>query len=223
MTLVTRSSSASMDASTGMFAPHLAGNLLAGEALDAVAPCYIKNSDGKIYMADATAANEKAVIAGFTPTAYAIGDAVTLFGLGARFRYGAALSKGAILYLAATKGRLDDAATAGDAVGVAQVINATDIRVITAGVVSAGAGALPAGSVTFAKAKVFVSTEQTGTGAAQNVAHGLGAVPAAVLVAPTDLAPATAGVYTVTEGTHTSTNVVVTVTSGKKFKVLAWA
>ncbi len=70
---------------------------------------------------------------------------------------------------------------------------------------------------------LFVSTEQTGTGAAQNIAHGLGVVPSKVFVAPTDTSPVTVGAYTVTEGAHTSTNVVVTVTSGKKFKVLALA
>lgn len=74
-----------------------------------------------------------------------------------------------------------------------------------------------------ARAPVFFSTEQTGTGSAQNVAHGLGIVPAGVIVWPTDLTPATVGSYTVTEGTHTSTNVVVTVTTSKKFKVFAWA
>jgi len=70
--------------------------------------------------------------------------------------------------------------------------------------------------------KVFVSTEQTGTGSAQNVAHGLGVTPTQVFVAPTDLTPATVGSYAVTEGTHTSTNVVVTVTASKKFKVMAF-
>lgn len=69
---------------------------------------------------------------------------------------------------------------------------------------------------------IFVSTEQTGTGSAQNIAHGLGVTPTYVFLSPTDLAPATAGVYTVTEGTHTSTNVVVTVTASKKFKVIAF-
>lgn len=79
------------------------------------------------------------------------------------------------------------------------------------------------GSVTKAKAAVFFSAETTATGSAQNVAHGLGVAPAGVLIVPTDTSPAVAGVYTVVEGTHTSTNVVVTVTSGKKFKVFAWA
>jgi len=79
------------------------------------------------------------------------------------------------------------------------------------------------GSITKAKTKMFVSAELTGTGAAQNVAHGLGVVPTAVFVAPTNLSAATIGDYTVTEGAHTSTNVIVTVTTGKKFKVQAWA
>jgi hypothetical protein len=67
----------------------------------------------------------------------------------------------------------------------------------------------------------FLSVVETGTGASQNIAHGLGAVPAGVLVSCTDNSGC-ADVFTVAEGTHTSTNVVVTVTSGAKFKVLAW-
>ena len=78
------------------------------------------------------------------------------------------------------------------------------------------------GTVVFAKAKAFVSAEQIGNGTAQSIAHGLGVIPAAVLIVPTDTAPATIGDYTAVEGTHTSTNVVVTVTSGKKYKVMAW-
>lgn len=128
MALVTRDSAASMDATTGQLAPQITG-LTAGEDLDIAAPCYIKASDGKVYMFDGTAANEKARLAGFTPRAVKSGQPVTLFGLGARFHYGSALTPGAILYGAATKGRLDDAATVGDAVGIAQVITATDIRV----------------------------------------------------------------------------------------------
>lgn len=82
---------------------------------------------------------------------------------------------------------------------------------------------IAAGAITKAVAAVFVSTEQIGTGAGQNVAHGLGVVPSAVFIAPTDTSPVTVGAYTVSEGAHDATNVVVTVTSGKKFKVLAWA
>ncbi|MCU1326879.1 MAG: hypothetical protein JWN34_2249, partial [Bryobacterales bacterium] len=70
---------------------------------------------------------------------------------------------------------------------------------------------------------IFKSTEQTGTGSAQNVAHGLGVVPTRIAVYPSDLSPATVGSVVLAEGTHTSTNVVVTVTTSKKFFVIAWA
>lgn len=72
------------------------------------------------------------------------------------------------------------------------------------------------------KARVFVSAEQTGTGSAQNVAHTLGAAPSKVVVVPTDTAPATAGQYTATQGSHTSANLIVTVTTGKKFVLVAY-
>lgn len=79
------------------------------------------------------------------------------------------------------------------------------------------------GTIVFADTAMFVSTEQTGTGAPQNVAHGLGVTPSEVLVIPTDTAPATVGDYTAIEGAHDSTNVIVTVTLSKKFKVWAMA
>lgn len=82
---------------------------------------------------------------------------------------------------------------------------------------------LAAGAVRFADALVFVSAERTATGAEETIAHGLAVVPAKVLVIPTDLNVATIGAFTVTEGTHTATNVLVTVTLSKKYKVLAWS
>jgi hypothetical protein len=83
---------------------------------------------------------------------------------------------------------------------------------------------IAAGVVTKAKTAMFVSTEQTGTGAAQDVAHGLGAVPSAVLVCVTEH-PGTpdTGAFDVAEGAHDGTNVKVTVTLNVKFKVMAWA
>ena len=128
MALITRASTASIDASTAMFAPQITGKI-AGEDIDAAAPCYIAAADGKAYMCDATAADAKAVLAGFSPRAAKAGEPITLFAAGARFSYGSGLTPGAKLYIGATKGRLDGAATTGDAVGVAQVIDTTDIRV----------------------------------------------------------------------------------------------
>lgn len=66
----------------------------------------------------------------------------------------------------------------------------------------------------------FKSTEQTGNGSQQSIAHGLGVTPSVVMIIPSNL---TGGAYVVTEGTHTSTNVVVTVTSGEKYLVVAYA
>ena len=92
-----------------------------------------------------------------------------------------------------------------------------DVTVSDAGVATIGVA-----KVTKAKAKVFVSTEQTADGSAQSIAHGLGAVPSIVLITVTN----NAGIDTqwdVAEGSHTSTNVVVTVTTGVTYKVFAWA
>jgi hypothetical protein len=137
MALVTRATDASVDASTAMFAPQITG-LLAGEAIDVCAPCYIKSSDGKVWMSNGTAVNEAAEFVGFCPRAALAGEPVTLYGFGTRMRYAASgLTPGDILYIGATAGRLDTAATTGDtaAGGTAQVISATDIRVIRTRVV----------------------------------------------------------------------------------------
>ena len=128
MALVTRSSDASMDVSTGQFAPQITG-LYAGEALDAAAPCYIK-SDGKVWMSNGTAANAAAAVDGFTPRAVKSGEPCTIFGEGARFHYGSGLTPGATLYLGATAGRLDAAATTGDSTGIVKVVSTTDIVVL---------------------------------------------------------------------------------------------
>ncbi len=108
----------------------------------------------------------------------------------------------------------DDSITAAkiadDAVETAKI---KDVNVTTAKIADSG--------VTFAKAAIFISTEQTGNGSEQSVAHGLGATPAGTLVVPTEFTDTTS--VDIAEGTHTSTNVLVTVTNGVKYKVLAWA
>lgn len=118
----------SIDASTAQFSNQITG-LMAGEDLLACAPCYIKAADGKVYQSNGTAANEAAGIDGFSPRAVKSGQPVTLMGVGTRLRYGTGLTPNNKLYIAATAGRLDTAATTGDAVGVAKIINATDIRI----------------------------------------------------------------------------------------------
>jgi hypothetical protein len=68
--------------------------------------------------------------------------------------------------------------------------------------------------------KVFVSTEQTGTGAEQDIAHGLGAVPTKVFAAAQNVGAAEA--YALAYGTHDATNVKMTVTADVEFIVFAW-
>jgi hypothetical protein len=86
---------------------------------------------------------------------------------------------------------------------------------------------LAAAAVTKAKAAVFASGQVAATGSAQNVAHGLGVAPALVMIVPVGGHDngGGAGDYfpVITPGSHTTTNVVVTVTAGAKFQVLAWA
>lgn len=129
MALVTIATDASIDAASAMYAPQRSG-LTAGEALLALAPCVIDPADGLVYMSNGTAANARAQFDGFTAKAYALGDTfVTLIGIGLKMRYATGLTPGNKLYIGATAGRLDTAATTGDAVGVAKVVSATVIRV----------------------------------------------------------------------------------------------
>ena len=129
MALITRASDAQVDMNSALFASQVP-DLVAGEDLDVVAPCYIKSSDGKIYMSNGTAANEAAETIGFSARAVKSGQPVTLFGKGARFGYGSGLTPGDKYFIGATAGRLDTVATTGDATGVAIALTAKDIRVI---------------------------------------------------------------------------------------------
>ena len=116
-----------------------------------------------------------------------------------------------------------NAAVAGDKVEVV-VGGYVDSADVATGVT---AGAQLSGSATAGRLQqapgsaVFFSAVQTGTGAAQNIAHGLGVVPDVVFVIPEDLNVATIGAYTVVNGTHTSTNAIFTVTTSKTYRVVA--
>jgi len=113
------------------YSPSIAG-LLAGEALKAVAPCYIK-SDGLVYECLAGSGTAGSMPMGFTPRQYASGEPVTLFGEGAIFQFNSSLTIGGKLYISNTSaGMLDTAATLGDKAGVAVAINAKDIIVVRA-------------------------------------------------------------------------------------------
>lgn len=74
-------------------------------------------------------------------------------------------------------------------------------------------------SNSIASASKFKSTEQTGTGSPQTVAHGLGSTPVLYFAVPTALS---GGVFAVTAESADATNVTLTVTTGEKFKVVAF-
>lgn len=132
MALVTRRADVSIDPSMAHEVtriPNLTG-LVAGQALDPGAPCHI-HTDGTVHMSNGTAADADAVVHGFTGKSYVAGEPVTLYRNGAVFEYTAlgTLTPGATLYLGATDGRLDTAATTGDAAGVAIALDDSHIMV----------------------------------------------------------------------------------------------
>lgn len=129
MALITKSAAVNIDAESAQKAPQLAGDLYAGEDLDAAAPCYVKGSDGKVYMSNGTANTEPSKTDGFTPMAYVAGQAVTLYGPGTKFEYATGMTPGTDLYAGTTKGRLDTSATTGGTVAIARVITARYIQV----------------------------------------------------------------------------------------------
>ena len=69
--------------------------------------------------------------------------------------------------------------------------------------------------------RIFVSAELTGTGSAQTTAHTLEKVPERVLVFLTG-GPASYAQPTITQGTHDADSVFTTVTTGWKYRILAW-
>lgn len=129
MSTVVKSATASMDTTTGMFAGQITGKI-AGEDIPIVSPCHIR-ADGKIYRASGAAADPNARISGWNPRAAKAGQACTLVSAPTVFKYSdEGLTPGNILFLSATTpGLLDTAATTGDAVGCAECIDASNIRV----------------------------------------------------------------------------------------------
>lgn len=96
------------------------------------------------------------------------------------------------------------------------MVNVGGVNVPVQAVMNVGAG--PALSKSGGK---FQSSVQTGSGAAQSIAHGLGVVPSLVLVSIYN----TNGValpFAISEGAHTATNIVVTVTNNVQYKVVAF-
>jgi hypothetical protein len=119
-----------------------------------------------------------------------------------------ASSIGQPVYLSDTAGGLSlTAGTVGLKIGTVMTV-ATSGTVLLApqGMATTGGG-------------VFVSAEQTADGSAQSIAHGLGYVPSRVLAAFSEFGASEA--CDIALGTHTVTSVVLTVTSGRKYFVIA--
>lgn len=135
MAVVPKVTRASMDSTTGMLASQISG-LIAGAAIPALAFCYIDSATGKVFPTDATAADQKAQLAGVCPRAANVGEPVTLFGIGTVITYvdGVAnpLTPGTRYFLdvTANAGGLNTVATVGDAAGKVQAISASAIRIV---------------------------------------------------------------------------------------------
>lgn len=108
---------------------HSISGLLAGEAIAAGDACYIA-STGLAMRTSGAAANAAAKCRGFAAAAASINEAVTLYH-DVNFRYGAALTPGALYYASSTvAGGLADAATTGGTAAIAYAIDTTRIRVL---------------------------------------------------------------------------------------------
>lgn len=192
-------------------------DILAGVAVTQGQAVY-QNTSGKAAVADANAGSGAEKFYGLALRTRGIGQGLSVLKEGHVYGFDlSGLAYGALVYLSDTAGKLADTPSTTNSVPVGMVVPLSDsditkvlyIRAFWVTPSTAGA--------------VFVSAETTATGSAQNVAHGLGVIPRFVMVAPTDTSPSTAGVFTVSEGTHTTTNIVLTITANKKFKVLAFA
>lgn len=176
-----------------------------------------QNTSGKGALSDANAGSgaEKAI--GLALNAGGVGQGISYLQQGRVYGFDlSGLAYGALVYLSDTAGALADAPSTTNSVPVGRVVPLSNSDLTK--VLELNFQVVPP-----AFNGIFVSAETTGTGSAQNVAHGLGVIPNKVLVAPTELAADLTAGYDVAEGSHTSTNVVLTVTSGAKFKVLAFA
>jgi hypothetical protein len=131
-TLVVKSAKASIDATTALLNQPITG-LIAGENIANCDLVYIK-SDGLVWRATAAAANAAAKPAGIAPRQANTGEACTILpGPGQVAKYAdATLTPGAIYFVGETAGALSSIATTGDAVGFAQALDDTNIRLTRA-------------------------------------------------------------------------------------------
>lgn len=104
---------------------HRPSGKVAGEALTAGDMVYMK-SDGLIWKANGTAATAPALSIGMVLVDSSVNEACTPVS-GCCVNYATGMTPGARLFVSATAGALDDAATTGGTVAVAYVWDATQI------------------------------------------------------------------------------------------------
>lgn len=132
-TLIVKSANASFDASTGMVAPQVSHRILGEDVSSAVTPLEMR-ADGLLYRANGAAANSSTRIFGWSTRAGKAGQTMTVYGLGAVAKYAdGTLVPGSLLFLGtiggAGVGTLSSTASVGDAVGLAQAIDDSNIRI----------------------------------------------------------------------------------------------
>jgi hypothetical protein len=107
---------------------YVGSDKLAGEAIAAGDPCYIKGSDSLVYKSVGTTTNAAAKVDGWAAGAAASGEAVSLL-TDVELHYGSGLTPGARYYVSLTAGVIQDSASTGGTGAVAKAIDATRIRV----------------------------------------------------------------------------------------------
>lgn len=144
--------------------------------------------------------------------------AVTSAKLGAGAVDATALGAGAVTTAKFAAGAVDSAALGALSVVAGKIATGgvSASAQFAAGVVDAPA--LAASAVQATKIAFFKSSEQTGTGSSQNIAHGLSTTPGLVMVLPSKV---NAAGDTFVEGAHDATNAKVTAASGAKYFVIA--
>lgn len=116
-------------------APLRLGPLYAGEVIPVGSPCYVKN-DGLVYKCVTTVTGHVVTVSawdGFCISgAPAVGDPVTLFGIGARIHIceTTGVLIGTYYWISATPGAIATAAVVATDIPFAKGVSATDIRII---------------------------------------------------------------------------------------------
>lgn len=126
MASITKAATADVDMTMLLHARQIP-DLVAGEDIPVCSPVYIKASDGKVYRANGTAATEPATVHGFVARNVKTNQAITVFKSMRVLWAATGLTPGSKVFLGASAGGLDTAATTGGTAPIGHAINATDL------------------------------------------------------------------------------------------------